>query len=572
MITNRFKSRFSGKTDNDGKRHIGKSIITAVIVLTMIVTVAAGCKNKPAESGVSEQSTSNAGGSSSEDKQGFTDSEGNYYTYFDEDNDFVWDGFSDEAGNKFYFFDEDGDGNWDGYTDEDGERYYYVPDFNDSSNDGTSDAASQSGASGDGTVSSGSSTTSSGQTPQTSKGSVSNVITPHNKTSEELYKGIKGTTLKLLWHSDPNDIFLKRKQAFERAYGCKVEIVMYTWNDWQNQLLSLVVSGNVPDTMGLPDATYLKWLSRGLIQPIDEYIDPNDAVWSDYIYNVFSWKGKHYGVASTDGAGFYTIYNASMFKAKGVKTPLEYYNEGKWNFPNFRRAAIDMTYGDVTGVGIDWRWTLALCNGNSVVNLNNTKGEVKISFNEPNGIAGIELFTELFRDNYAITGKGLTDFGDGKIAMILERPWNTIGQWDLRNTKMKNTDIEICPMPKGPDVKSNMLVSVVSAEGCPSGAKNPLAACAWYYYSAKYAKKHENDPDTIADRRMTYTDAQWEFVKQFEAKAQRICTFCYGIDNWYLGDWPYWSDMIYNGLSPQAAYDKHKGIFNDYIESLSSIS
>ncbi|MBE5786406.1 MAG: extracellular solute-binding protein [Clostridiales bacterium] len=384
--------------------------------------------------------------------------------------------------------------------------------------------------------------------------------------SDALYKGIRGTTVSVHFTSEPTALQQKQIRAFELKYGCKVEPFIMTWNDWKNQFLSLVVSGNVPDVTGTPDETYLKWLARGLLQPVDDYINADDPIWNDQVWDAFMWKGDHYGFSSGGVTPIYVVYNATLFYEKGVKTPLEYYEEGKWNFKNFRKCAIEMTGDGVIGCGTDWKYIFALANGSTIIDIDKENGKLSLAFDDEKTIAGQELCAELAQGGYFRFGSCFDVFANGELAMFMERPTNVIGQFDLRNTTLANSEIEIVPMPIGPDNDEGVAPAIFSVSAIPRGAKNPLGGAAWIYYRAQYSEKHKDDADVVENRRKTYTDEQYEFVKEYEENTKFINTFCYGV--WYTEDWNYWADMFYNGYTPQTAFAKYESEFQHMLDSL----
>lgn len=533
-------------------------VTLAVLMLSCGLVGCGPSDDNPDDGGSATTTTTTQSTGGEEEQLGFYDADGNYYPYFDEDGDYVWDGFKDAEGNSFYFFDENEDGTPDGYSDAEGNRFYY---------DGSSGGEDTNG----GTAIVPSVTTTTVQkTDNTTKGNTTTTTVPvQTLSSKELYKAVKGTTVKLQYRGEISALEKKQIQAFERAYGCTVVTDIMAWNDFKNQFLALVASGNVPDNVGIPDETYLKWVTKGLLQPLDAYVNATDEAWSDEIWNTFSWKGQHYGVGGDGGVvPMFCIYNASLFKAKGVKTPLEYYNEGNWNFDTFKKTAIEMTYGDVIGASVSWRYLLHLCNGNTAVNIDADKGTVTNALTEKSAITATELLVELKRGNYATFEAPFDLFGNAQIAMVLERPWNIIGQFDLRNTTLKNAEIEIAPLPKGPDAKEEYSVNIMNANGVPTKAQNPLGACAWYYFGISYAKSHANDADVVENRRKTYTDEQYQFQNEYLASHKSINTFVYGVGNWYSDDWGYWASLILDGLSVQAANDKFAGEFQAMIDTL----
>ncbi len=536
-------------------------LLGLTLVLCVLLCGFAGC-SKPADG--DDATTTTTTTTADPTQYGFYDADGNYYPYFDEDSDYVWDGFKDAEGNVFYFFDENEDGTPDGYTDAEGNRSYY---------DGSGDSeavkpvvpqnTTTKPSSGNGTTAGGKNTTvTTGKNTTTTAGK-------QNLSSKELYKAVRGTTVKVQYAGEVTAIEKKKIKAFELGYGCKVETSVMAWNDFKNQFLAMVAAGTVPDTVGIPDETYLKWVTKGLLQPVDDYVNISDPVWSKEIWDAFSWKGKHYGIGGGNGVTpMFCIYNASLFKAKGVKTPMEYYKEGNWNFDTFKKTAIAMTYGDVVGASVSWRYLLHLCNGNTAVNVDNAKGVVTNALTEKSAITATELLVDLKRGGYATFEAPFDLFGNAQLAMVLERPWNIIGQFDLRNTTLKNAEIEIAPLPKGPDAKKEYSINIMNANGVPTKAQNPLGACAWYYFGVEYQKSHANDADIVANRRLTYTDEQYKFTQDYVKNHPSINTFVYGVGNWYSDDWGYWASMILDGLSVQAANDKFKGEFQAMINTL----
>jgi len=389
-----------------------------------------------------------------------------------------------------------------------------------------------------------------------------------DERSDELYKAIKGTTVKIHFCNEPTALDKKMIKAFELKYRCKVEPFVMTWNDWKNQILTLVVAGNVPDVTSVPDEPYLKWLSNGLLQPLDDYVIADDPIWNSQIWDMTAWEGKHYGVSDGGISPIYVIYNATLFYEKGVKNPMEYYEEGKWNFKNFRKCAIEMTGDGIVGCGTDWKYTFALANGNPIVELDRENGELNLVLNEENAVTGMELYVELYQGGYFMQGACAMPFANGELAMFLERPGLMVGGYDMRNTTLQNAEIEYVPMPVGPENDEGLAPCIIGFWSVPTKAQNPLGGMAWAYFVAEYNEKHKDDEDVVEGRRKTYTDEQYEFIREYEENTTFINTFVYGVGDWYQGDWGYAADMIFNGFTPQAAYEKWESQFQFWIDGM----
>ena len=161
-------------------------MLRLVTAMLMVVGLAACNAEPPMESGAGATSSTKSSGM---EDNGFYDPEGNYYTYFDEDGDHVWDGFRNEAGNVFRFFDEDGDGTADGYMDEEGNRFYY------NGGEGTGNTAIQPVATTPAATTSGDATTREDDPRTTGGGGGSTTTTPVVPAVKKTYSGAYGSTL-----------------------------------------------------------------------------------------------------------------------------------------------------------------------------------------------------------------------------------------------------------------------------------------------------------------------------------------------------------------------------------------
>ena len=74
----------------------------------------------------------------------------------------------------------------------------------------------------------------------------------------------------------------------------------------------------------------------GLYEPIDGYYDPkDDRIDEEAMKNAY-FDGHYYGISNNFmNEVNYMTYNENMFKENGIKTPHEYYAEGKWNMDSF---------------------------------------------------------------------------------------------------------------------------------------------------------------------------------------------------------------------------------------------
>ncbi|MDP4118278.1 MAG: extracellular solute-binding protein [Bacillota bacterium] len=74
----------------------------------------------------------------------------------------------------------------------------------------------------------------------------------------------------------------------------------------------------------------------GIYEPIDGYFNLNDKRINKKSIMGGYFDGHYYGVSNeVMNEMMYVSYNENVFKENGIKTPHEYYKEGKWNFDAF---------------------------------------------------------------------------------------------------------------------------------------------------------------------------------------------------------------------------------------------
>ncbi len=175
-------------------------------------------------------------------------------------------------------------------------------------------------------------------------------------------------------NNDPEDPFSQYYATllWREAYGAQggdVEIITISDEQQTDYLATQSASGTAPDILPANyDMTYPRWSAMGLTAPVTQYADylglnetnPNDS--SKTLYNLdlttelFQWDGEPHAVISANSADRnYIVYNKTKFLQAGQTTPLDLWEDGKWNWTNFVKTAQAMTnkteYG-FTGWGL----------------------------------------------------------------------------------------------------------------------------------------------------------------------------------------------------------------------------
>ncbi|MHB8964137.1 MAG: ABC transporter substrate-binding protein, partial [Saccharofermentanales bacterium] len=166
---------------------------------------------------------------------------------------------------------------------------------------------------------------------------------------------LKGSTVKRYIWVDPlpvNEITLMNK--FEEETGIKIKNIMVPWETIDTKYILDISTGSSPDLITVSDEKWPRYAIKGIAQPIDSYFDKNDEIFktSDQL-GYFKWKGENYAI-SGESSPLLLWYNKTMFEQNDVKTPLEYYEEGTWNWDTWRKAGMELTVTPDTGGKEQW--------------------------------------------------------------------------------------------------------------------------------------------------------------------------------------------------------------------------
>lgn len=229
----------------------------------------------------------------------------------------------------------------------------------DSAVESNSDAATPS----DGSTSKGNGSTASSSSSKVTKPNSNNTTTSGNKNSQvklpdlgtkgangkdysnyNPYAGIekyKGATIKFAtWIDHSQDDMAQAFETFPEKYGIKVESVYCTQNNYVQEVMALIAAGSAPDIV-VENGNYPSTFQ--VAQPFSvSGVDLNEPIWDQKAISDMSANGKAYFVntltSTVAHVGAICVYNEDLLMSNGIKTPGEYYKEGKWTFDNAKKV------------------------------------------------------------------------------------------------------------------------------------------------------------------------------------------------------------------------------------------
>lgn len=148
-------------------------------------------------------------------------------------------------------------------------------------------------------------------------------------------------------------------KLFELKYGGKVVDNVTTWEARYTDLAKLVISGAGPDTFPADDMdAFPKGAIRGMFQPIDDYIDYTDPLWTDTATaaDSFAIKDDHYVAVIDVGLQYVCIYNQQTIDQNGLDDPAELFANGEWTLDKFAEMCKEFTNEEEQKYGLDGYW------------------------------------------------------------------------------------------------------------------------------------------------------------------------------------------------------------------------
>ncbi|HEX6923202.1 MAG TPA: ABC transporter substrate-binding protein [Bacillales bacterium] len=227
------------------------------------------------------------------------------------------------------------------------------------------------------------------------------------------------------WQSNPTEQKrLKQVVAsFEEKYpNIDVEIKAIA-EQYMSVLKTRLVGGKAGDVFYLDAFVAPSLIKKGVLQPLDQYVTEDFDIddFQDPLLNAFKFDGKIYGFPK-DYSTLALFYNKKMFEKAGIKEPPK-------TFKELRADAKKLTHGKVYGLGVAPQlarlYNIAQAKGGQVVKNN------KANFASPKVVEALKPIIEMhLKDKTAVVPSEVgtkntgAAFGQGKVAMVLEGPWN----------------------------------------------------------------------------------------------------------------------------------------------------
>lgn len=342
---------------------------------------------------------------------------------------------------------------------------------------------------------------------------------------------------------DPNafNLVWSTKEAFEKKYGGNVEVIGVGWGEMMNQTIGMVNKGEVCDLVQAHDQNFPIYGAKKIVQDISQYVDLEDDFWYDSVTNAFTYGGTPYAIGA-DATPVVISYNKTLFEQYGVKTPMEYFEDGEWTWDKFREVALEMT-GDTDGDGNNDSYGFGWWDS-FYVQMLSSNGTTHMKYADDGSIGSNYLSAEaneafaFLQDGY-VTDKFIkypdgdsfiSDFKSGKLAMTCEYGFAAITAYAC------DYEIEWAPLPTGPSGEMYDCGGSLTGFAVPETSENPEGAVVFARMAYELLQEYNNET-----RIAKYGEEQVELMNKL---SEHINFAPIGIDKYWDANWTIFQGLV----------------------------
>ena len=338
---------------------------------------------------------------------------------------------------------------------------------------------------------------------------------------------------------------------FQTKYNGKIKYRQTTWETKFDDLANSIMAGNSPDFIGADDMdVFPKGAIKNMIEPIDDYINFDDPLWSQMknANDQFMYKGKHYVAVSRVDPSYIWIYNKTVMEDNGYEDPAELYYKGEWNWDKLSEMCVDFTDAEADKWAMDgWYYENALTesSGKPLVGMEN--GNIVNNINTPELAKAQNMMYELQKNN-VVYPKHLHEwkvrgdvFGTGIASG--DTLFYPIGLWAIEDAPSVTApygdlaagEVMFVPVPCAKDSDNMYVPSRIHGFCIAKGAKNPEGVAAWLDCT-RYAEIDEEAHQITLDQYKKdygWTDEMLQMRDEIYAKAAEhpVFEFAQGVSS-----------------------------------------
>ena len=290
--------------------------------------------------------------------------------------------------------------------------------------------------------------------------------------------------------------------TFTEKYGCESEWIEFpSWAERYTQLANLVLAGSSPDFMPASTDLFPMKALKGMIVPVNDYIDYDDPLFADmkdYVQKYFSIGEMHYFMVTDMTFDLVCPYNRRTIDEWGFDDPAELYWNDEWTWDVFSDMCMDFTDSDANRYALDgWYFGRAIMHSSGVptVGYDTELGKFVSNVDDPRLERAAQVLYDLNKAEVVFPWwngwqlRNGTDGGGMKEGDCLFQPigsWGFTGPVDTISAvwgDVEGHELMFVPMPRDPSGDGIYYQDITSTGyALIAGAKNPdgvalLAMC-----------------------------------------------------------------------------------------------
>lgn len=293
---------------------------------------------------------------------------------------------------------------------------------------------------------------------------------------------------------------------FQTKYNGVIHYNQTTWENKFDDLAALVMANTSPDFIGADDMDmFPKGAIKGMIEPIDDYIDFSTPLWADMktAADQFMYQDKHYVAVSRIDPCYIWIYNKNTIDDNGFDQPADLFHEGKWNWDTMSEMCIEFTDAEEDKFALDgWYYENALTQSTGLPLIGMSDGKITNNIEDPRLAKAQDMMYELQKNGVVYPkqdhewkvrgdtfgegiGSGLTLFYPIGLWAIEDAPSVTKPYGDL-----SSGEVMFVPVPCSADTDAQYIPSRIHGFCICKNAKNPEGVAA-FLDCTRYAETDE---------------------------------------------------------------------------------
>lgn len=374
-------------------------------------------------------------------------------------------------------------------------------------------------------------------------------------------------------------------QYFEDVYGGTIHPTCVPWEGSEREFITKFEAGEAPDVCNIFSKLWPKVANRGIIYSLPELekmgvLGIDHPALQEYkpAVDYYSYKGESYCVYYALNWGVFCYSNEDLFDQYEIKSPWDYFQEGKWDYDALYKCceqickATDLgngTYG-VMGYG-GWDASLFVtANGGDLIVLEDD-GTLRNGIRDPKTVRGLENIKKIFNDGYAVSDlKQL--FGNSQLAVMSALPYNFLGHVSKFRDEDGKLPFEfaVVPFPYGKDNTDGRIpggsggMGVVTSTKNPQGAVNYIIAQA-YYLQGHYDAQSWHDHIIEDSGKELFTLDQCKII--FDYAEHAVDPVFYGVASMWDAQWNFWNSVRGKGSTVAQCIESFEGLVEAQVET-----